>query len=159
MNAVTGVGPRTGTSWVMGKLKEAGLEVHGQQYNDHLWVRKHNPQGYWDLGLGDPLPESGVAKVWGVWKHPHINRVVVLRRNDTQAQLRSMAKVFRDEKKLEAYKDLELAFMNPSEVLLQYLRETTRWLKTRDTSNTMLVTTENLDNEIDGIIEFLKEDI
>lgn len=159
MNAVTGIGPRTGTSWVMGKLKEAGLPIRGHQFKDELWVRKHNPQGYWDLDPREPIPTSGIVKLWGIWKYPQVHRVVVLERKDTNAQLRSMEKVFKDELRLEAWKDMVPGMLLPTEVLRQYSILTNAWLQTRNTDNTMTITTESLNDNIDRILSFLGKEL
>ena len=156
MNAVTGIGPRTGTSWVMGKLKDAGLQVNGHKFIPDLLVPQHNPLGYWELDPREPTPTTGISKLWRIWDKGNIDKVVVLERLDVQAQLQSIEKVFQDELKLEAYKSL--LQRTPKDILLEYVEGMNNWLNNRDPKKTMLVYTENLNNEISKIINFFKEE-
>lgn len=158
MNAVTGIGPRTGTSWVMGKLKEAGLQVNGHKFLPELLVPQHNPNGYWELDPDEPMPTTGISKLWGIWHNTDVDKVVVLERADTAAQLRSMDKVLKDELLLPRCKEQWQDHWTSKAVLSQYIIAMNKWLSTRDLEKTMLVYTENLHNEIDNIINFLQED-
>lgn len=159
MNAVTGIGPRTGTSWVMGKLHEAGLQVNGHKFLPDLLVPKHNPQGYWELDPDEPMPTTGISKLWGIWHNTNVNKVVVLERADTKAQLKSMDKVLKDELLLPKCASLWKPEWTSKAVLSMYITAMNEWLTTRDLEKTMIVYTENLNNEIDNIIKFLQEDI
>jgi hypothetical protein len=158
MNAVTGIGPRTGTSWVMGKLQEAGLKVNGHKFLPDLLVPKHNPQGYWELDPDEPMPTTGISKLWGIWHNTNVNKVVVLERADTKAQLKSMDKVLKDELLLPKCASLWKPEWTSKAVLSMYITAMNEWLTTRDLEKTMIVYTENLNNEIDNIIKFLQED-
>lgn len=159
MNAVTGIGPRTGTSWVMGKLHEAGLKVNGHKFLPDLLVPQHNPQGYWELDPDEPMPTTGISKLWGIWHNTDVNKVVVLERADTKAQLKSMDKVLKDELLLPKCASLWKPEWTSKAVLSMYIIAMNEWLTTRDLEKTMIVYTENLNNEIDNIIKFLQEDI
>lgn len=157
MNAVTGVGPRTGTSWVMLKLKEAGLQVNGHQFLPELLVPKHNPKGYWELDPKEDMPTTGISKLWGIWHNTEVDKVVVLERADTKAQLASMDKVLKDELKLPACAALWKPEWTSKAVLSMYKTAMNQWLATRDPSKTMIVYTEDLNKEINNIIKFLQE--
>ena len=156
MNAVTGIGPRTGTSWVMGQLFKAGLPIQGYKFLPQYLVPEHNPDGYWELDPKEPIPTKGIVKLWNIWDKPAVNKVVLLKREDTKAQLASITKVLKDEAKLPNLSFLEKH--NAKDILSYYVRSTDRWLETRDPTKTMLVYTETLNNKIDEIIQFFKED-
>ena len=156
MYAVTGIGPRTGTSWVMYKLFEAGLPVNGHRFLPELCVTEHNPNGYWELYPGDPVPESGISKVWGIWKHDRVDRVVILKRRDREAQIRSMEKVLRDELKLEHWKHVPDQTITMNEIIETCDQKTTDWLKTAHKGEVLTVDTEDLDQSIGYIVSFLK---
>ena len=158
MNAVAGVGPRTGTSWVMGKLREAGLHVHGHKILPDLMVPQHNPEGYWELDPNEPMPTDGICKLWGIWNYPDIDKVVVLERLDVEAQLRSMDKVLQDELKLSACRAVWQDHWTNTMILTAYVQHMYQWLKTRDPKKTMVVYTETLDSEINNIINFFQQE-
>lgn len=158
MNAVTGIGPRTGTSWVMLRLKEAGIPINGHKFLPELLVPHHNPAGYWELDPNEPLPTTGVSKLWGIWHHDNIDKVVVLERLDVEAQLLSIDKVLQDELKLPACREIWKDHWTSRNTLIEYVAKMDKWLKTRDPEKTMLVYTETLDTEINKIINFLQEE-
>jgi hypothetical protein len=50
---VTGLGPRTGTSFVMNQARLKGLPIKGQAFIDGLTIPQHNPDGYWESTSND----------------------------------------------------------------------------------------------------------
>ena len=139
--AVTGAGLRTGTSWTMGKIAEAGLPVFwsenlkipGAKYDTH-------PNDMQDL-------DKMVVKVWP--KHIHlvnIHKMVVLRRNYID-QVRSIYQ----QKKRERRAGFPINYTPQG-----LIKECNDIL-----SNTKIqyreYRTEDLDTSIDEIIEWLSE--
>ena len=157
MNAVTGIGPRTGTSFVMSYLHEAGLIVNGHKFLPDLVVPEHNPNGYWELDPSEDIPTTGISKLWRLWEYKNINKVVLLERQDVDAQLRSIKKVLDSELLLPKFKNLRNVY-TPEKILSTYIIKTNNWLKKRDMSKTMLVYTENINKELNNIKELLMED-
>ena len=91
--AITGAGPRTGTSWVMGKIREAGLPI--------FWTRELKiPNAKYDTHWDDlPSLTDVIVKVWP--KHltlADIGRMIVLRRN-YHDQVKSIYRQTRIERK------------------------------------------------------------
>lgn len=91
--AITGAGPRTGTSWTMGKIEEAGLPIYWTKY---LKI----PGAKFDTHPNDMAGlDNVVMKVWP--KHlslVNIGKMVVLRRNYPD-QVRSIYQQAKREKR------------------------------------------------------------
>jgi len=158
---VTGVGPRTGTSFVMQQALVHGLPIFGKKFIEGHTVESFNPLGYWDIDFRDPFKlkdlEGHVCKVW----HPLLplvptNCTVLLERRDTVAQIESIRRIYHAELQLKANRPL-LDNVNPEVIFYYYQTAMKLWLETQDPSNILKVYTEDLDGQIDNIIEFLKK--
>ena len=92
ISAIIGVGPRTGTSWVMRQLMEEGLPVYSTPGTDEVLPVEGNPEGYFETDLYE---RGGLEDVIiKVWPGPDMlnleyDRVVVLRR-ERNSQLKSI---------------------------------------------------------------------
>ena len=157
--AVTGVGPRVGTSFVMNEVKKAGLPILGHKFLEEWTVSKHNPEGYWDL---DPIElmdmyyagllNNHVVKIWGpLLQHMNnIGAVVLIERKNKQAQLQSMRKVMKDE--VLTIKGKQFAHYTAEKILEEHLNA----INTAKFNTVLKVYTEDLNTEIDNIIRFLE---
>jgi hypothetical protein len=139
--SVTGVGPRTGTSWTMKKLKEAGLpnfwseemNIPGAKYDTH----PNHMQGLSDV----------VVKVWP--KHlklVNIGRMIVLRRNYID-QVRSIYQ--------QAKRERRAGY--PVNYTPQGLIKECNEIMRKVTIPYREYRTEELDDHIDEIIDWLSE--
>lgn len=165
INVVTGYGPRTGTSFVMQKIKEAGLPINGEMFLDGHTVTKHNPNGYWDIHpyklkylLDNNKLDNSVCKLWPsaleYIEQTKINNIVVLKRKDKEQQLKSMTKVLKDELELPLNK-LFYSGESVEFLLNDSCTKLTRWLSNKKTSSILEVYTEDLNTNINDIISFL----
>jgi hypothetical protein len=166
INVVTGYGQRIGTSFVMQKVKEAGLPINGKMFLDGLTVNKHNPNGYWEINplelpflLENNKLDNSICKIWPNVlehiEHTKINNVVVLKRKNKQKQLESMSKVLKDELTLPINK---LFYSNETvEFLLENSsNKLTKWLEKKNNNSILEVYTEDLDLKINDIVSFLE---
>lgn len=154
---VTGLGPRTGTSFVMQQAKQRGVPISGYKFLQNFTVKKHNPAGYWETPIYNPDNNNCLIKLWYpvltcVDKHM-VSGIVVLERQNKLAQVASLYKVFKDECKLNP-KLLDLD--SPSSLLLSFINNTENWLSTFDAKQTMRVYTEDLSSSIDDILMFIE---
>lgn len=159
--AVTGLGPRVGTSFVMNEARKAGLPIIGHKFLPEWTVPKHNPEGYYDL---DPfefvdLYYSGqlnkrVVKAWGpllAKVNPNdISCVVLLERKDKQAQLTSIKKVMIDE--IKTPKGSQFSHLTAEEILEEHHSA----ISLVRSNNVLKVYTEDLHKEIGNILNFLE---
>lgn len=159
--AITGLGPRVGTSFVMNEARKAGLPIIGHKFLPEWTVPKHNPEGYYDL---DPfefvdLYYSGqlnkrVVKAWGpllAKVNPNdISCVVLLERKDKQAQLASIKKVMADE--IKTIKGSQFSHLTAQEILEEHYNA----VKLIQSNNILRVYTEDLNIEITNILRFLE---
>lgn len=150
LNIVTGTGPRVGSSFVMRQAKVAGLRVHGDKYLHGALPVAGNPGGYYDLYADEIYRlDSGVAKVWPVSlpmiRQP-IHRLIILDRKDKEAQKASILKQAKREKR-DADPQAVLDFCE--ERLNDFLA------CERAPTNIMRVHTENLNEEISKILNYL----
>ena len=139
--AITGAGPRTGTSWTMGKIREAGLPVH--------WTKALKiPDAGFDTWWTD-LPELNnvIVKVWpNHLSMANIGRMIVLRR-DYETQVKSIRQQIRRERKA--------GFVindTPHELI-----EKCNWIISKQKIPFREYRTEELDDSIDEIIDWLSE--
>jgi hypothetical protein len=154
---VTGVGPRTGTSFVMKKAKDAGLPIIGKPF-DEMLVPKHNPNGYWETTSTKPkVLNNHVVKLWSpdlsLIPPFKISNILVLERKDKLAQMHSTYKVFKDECKLNP---TFAKLYNPANIIQEHSAFLERWLKQINQNNIMRVYTEDLDDSIEQILSFLE---
>lgn len=160
---VTGLGPRTGTSYVMQQAKRAGLPVAGQKFVKGWTVPKHNPLGYWELDPNKTMDlkalHNKVVKLWNptLQNFPvHlITRLIVLERKDKAKQKKSIAKVIKDEVKLK-HAGQSLNTTDPDLILNQSIKGISRWLMKIEPTRIKHVYTEQLDTELSTIILFMK---
>lgn len=166
VSVVTGVGPRTGTSFVMCEASNAGMRVSGERFSKNS-VRKHNPDGYWDVNIEtyqDDLNtekwDGTVVKLWGqsipMVGNDKIDRIVVLERDDKDEQLESIRRVLKDEMSLEANQGIEL---EADSVLSMFICNMNEWLKTIDKQKIMRVKTHDLTSQIENVLHFLRGDL
>ena len=150
IHAVIGAGPRTGTSWVMRQLEEAGLPVFWSE--EFYEADADNPYGYYEADPQALIEQDGViAKVWPgpLMNQLGIVRGVVLYR-DREAQLKSIRERMKKEQEAcdklglsaEEYIDLPSNFLDAG-LLFEY----------------QVFMTENLNNTISDIIEYMSEPI
>ena len=139
--AVTGAGPRTGTSWTMGKLIEAGLPVY--------WTEHLNVVGAQYDTWYDELPEldNVIAKVWpNHLQKANVGRMVVLRRNVT-----TQVKSIKQQMKRERSNGFVI------EDTPKQLIDRAKWILDNIKIERMEVRTEDLDDRINEIIEWFSE--
>jgi hypothetical protein len=154
---VTGVGPRTGTSFVMKKAKDAGLPIIGEAFNNTV-VPKYNPEGYWETTTLDPKQlNNNIVKLWYpnliTFNTNQISRIVVLERKDKLAQMYSIYKVFKDECKLQP---IFATLINPIDIFYEHTIHLNEWLNKQNQNKIMRVHTENLTDSISDVLSFLE---
>jgi hypothetical protein len=145
--AVIGNGPRTGTSFVMRKLHEAGLPV--------VWDASLNiPGADYDIMPEDVLRvEYGIVKTWPIaLRSLSLHRAVVLRR-DHAAQMRSVYEQ-------QAREDAAQVKLHEGEadlvaMVTAHQRALNRWLlDSRHKTEVLDIRTEDLDGRTDEIIDW-----
>jgi hypothetical protein len=154
---VTGLGPRTGTSFVMQQAKQKGLPIIGEKFIPDFTVEQHNENGYWETLKYDPTINNCIVKLW----YPtfldvniqNIGGIVVLERKNKLAQIASLYKVFKDECKLNP---LLVSLDSPSSLLLPFIENTEKWLSLFKETKLKRVYTEDLDSSIDEILLFIE---
>ena len=160
LSIVTGLGPRTGTSFIMAAAHKAGLPIHGERFISGVTVEKHNPDGYWEtVQLPDTL-DNCVVKLWSpvlcTVPQSKVGSVVVLERKNKLQQLQSIYKVFKDECKLNS---LFLSFPDPSEVMTYVIELTEEWLSKQQQSKIMRIYTEDINDNLSDVLQFLQKGI
>jgi hypothetical protein len=153
-SAVAGVGPRTGTSFVMCSAVIAGIPVYGERFPRYC-VPEHNPAGYWELEPHDRGPWHGrVVKLWGrVISEVNPSRLVLLERQDKEQQLKSIEKV--REAELEMDPDLFVG-VSASQVLDTYVANITAWTRNISPRHILRVATHELSDRIGEVLTFLQ---
>lgn len=145
--AVVGNGPRTGTSFVMRKLHEAGLPV--------VWDTSLNiPGAGYDILPNDLLRvQGGIVKAWPTaLRVMLLNRVVILRR-DPATQLRSMY----EQQAREEAEGVKLhdGDMTPEYALAVHQKALAKWLINPPRHTRILdIKTEDLDVRMDEIVDW-----
>lgn len=100
IRAVMGAGPRTGTSWTMHRLAQAGLPVEYSQSVEDVMPAEGNPLGYYECLLSDLPTANAIIKAWPLTADPMIiERMVVLYR-DRSTQLASIERQMTREREL-----------------------------------------------------------
>ena len=147
--AVIGAGPRSGTSWVMNQLEEAGLPVY---WTDGLYVADaDNPYGYYESEPQEQAEQDDV--ICKVWPGPTLNQVGIARAvilyRERKAQLASIKRRMNGEEK-EACSRLNMSAED-------YIDMPCNFLKAGVLFESRRFRTETLDNHIEDIIEYLSE--
>lgn len=159
---VTGLGPRTGTSFVMNQARLKGLPIKGQAFIDGLTIPQHNPDGYWESTSNDFIDimssnNSSIIKLW----YPVLQQVdvstisciVVLERKDKLAQMHSIYKTFKSECALNPsfYSILETV-----EDFHTHYDSLNVWINKLNKTKVMRVYTEDLNESISDVLRFLE---
>ena len=149
MKIITAMGPRCGTSFVMQQCIKARLPVNGVAFvNEQLTPQSGNPDGYYEMP-GEPQ-KGQIQKVWPVQLKDidpkNISALLVLDRRDKSALFASMRK---QAKRESMDYPVEQAYEEISQTLKNYLQKTSIAHK--------LVYTEDLNDEIDAILDYLAE--
>ena len=152
---VTGVGPRTGTSFVMQQAKKNNMPVYGTKFIQNLTVEEHNPEGYYECLDPFAVPDGHIVKLWG----HHINklgvdkisRLVILERQNKKEQMQSIEKVLKDEMVFHPSVSL-----TPEDAFVNCVFDMTEWASKISPSRCMHVYTEDLNKEISNILTFMK---
>ena len=137
--AVTGAGPRTGTSWTMAQLEKAGLPIY---QSAHMKIPGAEYETDWkELSTLNHV----IAKVWpATLSQANVGRMVVLRRN-RDCQIHSLHKQM--EREMAAgYKFNDTA----EEIIDRCIRYVNNCRIPK-----IEIPTENLNQEIGSIIEWL----
>ena len=168
MVVITGVGPRTGTSYVMFRAMKKGLPVIGYPFLEGWHSPKHNLQGYWEIDpfdvdgyVSNNLLEGKVVKLWNESikdiDQKLIDRILVLERRDKKAQYKSIQKVLDDERDLKyAGPIISKLNLTPEDVMQRSVTGISKWITERPIKTIKHVYTEEIDNEINDIIKFLE---
>lgn len=169
INIVTGFGQRTGTSFVMQKIKEKGFPICGEKFLSGITVEKHNPNGYWDLNplqlselISNNKLNNKFCKLWAnvlqFIPQENTNLVIVLERKNKNQQLSSMKKVLKDELKLPLNK---IFYTNETveEIYTNTVNLLNNWLKNKDKNKILHVYTEDLNNSLSSIYNFIERGI
>ena len=163
MRIVTGIGPRVGSSFVMKSLKDRGLPIVGKKFLEYT-AKDENPDGYWEphpietfKTISTDRWKNKIVKIWPsvLLKTPvyNINRLVVLERRDRERQYESVIRGKDKERKLIKY---DCPF-NPVTDIIDW----SRWCLSRALEEAnypiLRVYTEDLDNNINKIIQFMEK--
>lgn len=142
IGAVIGLGPRTGTSYVMKRLYEAGFKVY---WEEDEWPDSDRVGGHFETPRERlPAIQDRIVKVWpGAHHDTLIERAAVLYRNQAD-QLRSI------EKQMER----EREFRYRAEDIVRYCY---RALDGFTAGRTLAVMTEDIDDRLEEIFDFFRE--
>jgi hypothetical protein len=161
ISIVTGYGPRVGSSFVMNELRKAGIPIMGNKFLPGITIKKHNPTGYWEL---DPFTivelsktdrfNGHVIKLWpqglSLFEPSRIQCAVILERKDKQEQLKSISKVWEDEKQTEI--GSLFSHLTPEDLINNQIKS----LESYKFNSALHVYTEDLNNRIGEIIKYLE---
>ena len=137
--SVTGAGPRTGTSWTMGKLIEADLPVY---WTEHLKIDGAMYDTWYDEFSE---LDNVIAKVWpNHLQRADVGRMVVLHRNES-----TQVKSIKQQMKRERNQGLVIE-QTPKQLIDQ-----AKWILSLVKIPRLVVRTEELDDRIDEIIEWM----
>jgi hypothetical protein len=160
VSIVTGVGPRTGTSFVMCRARDAGMPVSGDRFPAST-VPKHNPDGYWETDPRDiHALDNTVAKLWGQSiasvGNARISRLLVLERENKDEQIESMRRVLKDELMLAENAEYAGIAVDSSDILSEFVRNMDKWLSGIEHQKILRVQTRDLSSRIGEVLRFLK---
>ena len=147
MIAITGLGPRTGTSFLMRQCMLAGLPVHFDPTLEAMLPAEGNPTGYWEINPVDLPQATGIAKVWPVYLPlASIDKMVVLRRGLT-SQLASIRQ--------QAYREAHLVDEVPAQCYIEAAYSSfLEWLPSSE-AEIRIYDTETLSSNLNEILSFL----
>ena len=145
IRAITGIGPRVGTSFVMQECIKAGLPVNFDPILEAMLPPEGNPGGYFEYNPIDlPGLTSGITKVWPLYLHmTEVEKVVLLQR-ESGPQYASIREQVRREG-ISCY---------PPHLVAQSLQMLTDWLPTT-AAEVRIYRTEDLSSSINDILEFI----
>jgi hypothetical protein len=137
--SVTGAGPRTGTSFVMRKLYEAGLPVY---WTDYVQI----PGAEFETNYQDLARLNNViVKVWpNMLSKAQIERMIVLRR-DRESQVESI--------RMQEEREIGYSHMDLPESLI----DKSNWILEQVDIERREYRTEELDDQIGEIVMWLSE--
>ena len=146
MKVVTGIGPRVGTSFVMHEAYLSGLPVVGELFPWYV-DKRDNPNGFYEMPWDEEIKPSDyrdtVIKLWDPWPfRKRIQRLVIIEREDKEAQLKSMKTV---NEKIRFDQQTHL------DIIEHFLEQKKRLIKIPH----FFCYTEELDNKIKDIISYL----
>ena len=148
VSLVCGIGPRVGSSFVMRQAKVAGLPVVGTKYCHGQLPVSGNPGGYY-CQLPNEVRDmkEGVGKVWPLqlrFLTVPADKVVIIERRNLADQRSSIIKQSEREK----------FEVDPDDIITKSAQAMSGYLEAIN-PEVMMVTTEELDNQISDIIKFL----
>jgi hypothetical protein len=150
IRAVIGAGPRVGTSFTMRKLEEAGLPVHYDQDINDLLPCEGNSGGYYETHFSKlPDLKDVICKVWPLGVNgANIEKAVILERS-RDSQLVSIEQQMGRERALLETLGID---WSAEEMLSRSVEALTPLYSIPH----IKVRTEDLDDEIDNIINFMR---
>ena len=143
MIGVMGLGPRVGTSFVMGELEKRGFPVY---YDKEIQI---NGSGYDGIEFPEKAAQS-ICKVWPWMDAPRMSLCIGLYRQSREAQVSS----------IEAQSKRELSVIgdiSPLEVMDRCNSGLGRQLMNIDEIH--FFATENLNREIETICQLVKKEV
>ena len=160
MIGIVGVGPRTGTSFMMSTLRHHGFPVIGEEQVPGWTAPANNPDGHFELdpetlveGLLESRFEDKVLKIWPPALHlaQGLDRIVVLERQNKLAQAVSIERCLKHESESIGIQ----TDINPDDVIDLHTQALNAWLDTDPGVPAFHVFTEELDDRLDDVIAFL----
>jgi len=139
IHAITGIGPRTGTSWVMEQLSDAGLPVY---WSKGLHI---TGAGYETYPGELPRLNHRIVKVWpNSLSRADVQKMLVLRRN-RKDQVRSIQEQMNRER-IEGF-----TFHQTPEQMI----DRAEWIVQQSKMERLEVRTEELNDRINEIVDWL----
>lgn len=159
---VTGVGPRTGTSYIMQQALLSGLPILGEKFIDGYTISEFNNNGYYDLHpekLNEYDYNNKIIKSWypflSLFDSNDFSNILVLERKDKEKQQESILKVYKEEVKLQKLSGV-LSKINPYNFIPVYEEGLNDWLKNKNKDKILRVYTEDIDSNLKNILTFLR---
>lgn len=159
---VTGIGPRTGTSYIMQQALLNGLPILGEKFIEGYTVDSFNPKGYYDLNpekINEYDYDNKIIKCWypflSLFDCNDFSNILVLERKDKEKQQQSILKLYEEELKLPKVNKV-LSKINPYNFISVYELGLNDWLKNKNKNKILKVYTEDIDFRLKDILNFLK---
>ena len=159
MIGIVGLGPRTGTSFVMKTLTDLGYPTVGEPEVEGWTSSINNPDGHFDLepsvlvdGLINGQFKDKILKIWppALPLARGLEKIVVLERGDENAQLQSIQRSLDAECTEHGIETTH----TPDDILRLHISSFTEWFDGQNTVPFIHVFTEELDERIEEIIAF-----